>query len=167
MHCLVFGLLFDLKIFYSVYVVSQIYLCVLTHCRSATEASDTALSTDLQTPKEGGIKLPKWTLRTVACLVLSGQVFLRILQGKVHWRNTLEQLSLVGPRSLGVALLTAAFVGMVFTIQVLLSPTEFTRSKTESVWMDRITVYSLSCHAVDVPDTNRCDASPQLLFQLG
>ena len=29
-----------------------------------------------------------------------------------------EQLELVGPRSLGVALLTASFVGMVFTIQV-------------------------------------------------
>ena len=38
--------------------------------------------------------------------------------GKIHWRNTREQLSLVGPRSLGVALLTASFVGMVFTIQV-------------------------------------------------
>lgn len=33
-------------------------------------------------------------------------------------RNTIEQLKLVGPRSLGVALLTAGFVGMVFTIQV-------------------------------------------------
>ena len=35
----------------------------------------------------------------------------------MHRRNTLEQLKLVGPRSLGVALLTASFVGMVFTIQ--------------------------------------------------
>ena len=39
------------------------------------------------------------------------------LAGKVHVRNTIEQLKLVGPRSLGVALLTAGFVGMVFTIQ--------------------------------------------------
>lgn len=38
--------------------------------------------------------------------------------GKIHWRNTMEQLKLVGPSSLGVALLTAGFVGMVFTIQV-------------------------------------------------
>lgn len=38
--------------------------------------------------------------------------------GKIHVRNTVEQLKLVGPRSLGVALLTAGFVGMVFTIQV-------------------------------------------------
>jgi ABC-type transporter Mla maintaining outer membrane lipid asymmetry permease subunit MlaE len=37
--------------------------------------------------------------------------------GKIHWKNTAEQLKLVGPSSLGVALLTAAFVGMVFTIQ--------------------------------------------------
>ncbi len=38
--------------------------------------------------------------------------------GNVHWRNTMDQLKLVGPKSLGVALLTAGFVGMVFTIQV-------------------------------------------------
>lgn len=38
--------------------------------------------------------------------------------GKVHVKNTAEQLKLVGPRSLGVSLLTAGFVGMVFTIQV-------------------------------------------------
>lgn len=38
--------------------------------------------------------------------------------GKVHVRNTAEQMKLVGPRSLGVSLLTAGFVGMVFTIQV-------------------------------------------------
>lgn len=38
--------------------------------------------------------------------------------GKVHKRNTLEQLKLVGPNTVSVALLTAAFVGMVFTIQV-------------------------------------------------
>lgn len=41
--------------------------------------------------------------------------------GKVHVRNTAEQLKLVGPRSLGVSLLTAGFVGMVFTIQVCTS----------------------------------------------
>ena len=34
-------------------------------------------------------------------------------------RNTLDQLNLVGPGSLGVCLLTAAFVGMVFTIQFI------------------------------------------------
>lgn len=57
--------------------------------------------------------------RTVAALVLGGEAMVRILQGKVHWKNTVEQLSMVGPRSLGVCLLTAAFVGMVFTIQFI------------------------------------------------
>lgn len=38
--------------------------------------------------------------------------------GKIHRRNTLEQMSVVGPESLLVSLLTATFVGMVFTIQV-------------------------------------------------
>lgn len=50
--------------------------------------------------------------------MLGGQSFWRIARGKVHWKNTVDQLLLVGPRSLGVALLTASFVGMVFTIQV-------------------------------------------------
>ena len=52
-------------------------------------------------------------------LLLSG-LFLKSgagCAGKIHLRNTVEQLKLVGPRSLGVALLTAGFVGMVFTIQ--------------------------------------------------
>lgn len=42
-----------------------------------------------------------------------------LLAGKIHWKNTLDQLNMVGPRSLGVCLLTAAFVGMVFTIQFI------------------------------------------------
>lgn len=62
---------------------------------------------------------PKSLWRSMAALVLGGEVMVRILQGKVHWKNTLEQLNLVGPRSLGVCLLTAAFVGMVFTIQFI------------------------------------------------
>ncbi len=41
-----------------------------------------------------------------------------LLFGKIHRRNTLEQMVSVGPDSLLVALLTAATVGMVFTIQV-------------------------------------------------
>lgn len=42
-----------------------------------------------------------------------------VTAGKIHVRNSIEQLKLVGPRSMGVSLLTAGFVGMVFTIQVL------------------------------------------------
>ncbi|KAA6428736.1 MAG: TRIGALACTOSYLDIACYLGLYCEROL chloroplastic-like [Trebouxia sp. A1-2] len=62
-------------------------------------------------------KPPKYLWRTLAALLMGGQALVRILQGKVHKRNTLEQLKLVGPNTLSVALLTAAFVGMVFTIQ--------------------------------------------------
>lgn len=62
-------------------------------------------------------KAPRWLFRTVACIVLGGQVIARIFKGKIHLRNTRDQLQLVGPKSLGVALLTAGFVGMVFTIQ--------------------------------------------------
>lgn len=51
------------------------------------------------------------------------QVIIRSIRGRVHVRNTLQQLELVGPRSLGVSLLTASFVGMVFTIQAGTIPT--------------------------------------------
>jgi len=64
-------------------------------------------------------KPPRYVWRTLAALVLGGEVMVRILQGKIHIRNTMDQLNLVGPRSLGVCLLTAAFVGMVFTIQFI------------------------------------------------
>ena len=64
-------------------------------------------------------KPPRYAWRSLAALVLGGEVLVRILQGKVHFRNTIDQLNLVGPRSLGVCLLTAAFVGMVFTIQFI------------------------------------------------
>ena len=59
-----------------------------------------------------------WTRRLISALFLGGQVIVHLLQGKVHRRNTLEQMATVGPESLLIALLTAGFVGMVFTIQV-------------------------------------------------
>jgi len=56
--------------------------------------------------------------RALAALVLGGQCIVRCFKPhKVHWRNTFEQLQLVGPASVGVALLSSGFVGMVFTIQ--------------------------------------------------
>lgn len=67
-------------------------------------------------PLFGGADI--WFQRLVAAAFLGGQVFLHLLQGKIHRRNTLEQMSLVGPESASIALVTAAFVGMVFTIQV-------------------------------------------------
>jgi phospholipid/cholesterol/gamma-HCH transport system permease protein len=59
-----------------------------------------------------------WLQRSFAALFLTGQVVVHLLQGKINRRNTLEQMAIVGPDSLMIALITATFVGMVFTIQV-------------------------------------------------
>ncbi|XP_062185840.1 protein TRIGALACTOSYLDIACYLGLYCEROL 1, chloroplastic-like [Phragmites australis] len=67
---------------------------------------------------------PRAIWRGLSALLLAGQVFHRVLTGRVHRRNLLAQLRRVGPGSAGVALLTAAFVGMAFTIQFV---REFTR----------------------------------------
>lgn len=59
-----------------------------------------------------------WTQRLLAAILLGGQVLVHLLAGRIHRRNAFEQMSVVGPESLLIALVTAAFVGMVFTIQV-------------------------------------------------
>jgi phospholipid/cholesterol/gamma-HCH transport system permease protein len=59
-----------------------------------------------------------WSKRLLAAILLGGQVMTHLLLGKIHRRNTLEQMVSVGLDSLLIALLTAATVGMVFTIQV-------------------------------------------------
>lgn len=59
-----------------------------------------------------------WSQRLFAAILLGGQVVIHLLSGKIHRRNTLEQMAGVGPDSLIIALVTAGFVGMVFTIQV-------------------------------------------------
>ncbi|WP_420485247.1 MlaE family lipid ABC transporter permease subunit [Iningainema tapete] len=59
-----------------------------------------------------------WSQRLLTATFLCGQVVIHILQGKIHQRNTREQMAAVGPDSLFIALLTAIFVGAVFTIQV-------------------------------------------------
>lgn len=64
------------------------------------------------------IVLNTWVRRLIAAILLGGQVLVHVVLGKIHRRNTLEQMSIVGPESLLVVLLTATFVGMVFTIQV-------------------------------------------------
>lgn len=74
---------------------------------------------------------PKYLWRGLSAFILAGQVIVRILKGKVHPRNTLQQLERVAPKSVGVCLLTSAFVGMAFTIQFV---REFTRLRlTRSV----------------------------------
>ena len=45
-------------------------------------------------------------------------MIVHLIRGNIHRRNTLEQMVLVGPESLLIALVTATSVGMVFTIQV-------------------------------------------------
>lgn len=67
---------------------------------------------------------PTYLWRGLTVLVIAGQVIIRIFKGKVHWKNTLQQLERVGPKSVGVLFLTSAFVGMAFTIQFV---REFTR----------------------------------------
>ncbi|TAE52122.1 MAG: MlaE family lipid ABC transporter permease subunit [Nostocales cyanobacterium] len=62
--------------------------------------------------------LAKWIQRLLAAIFLGGQVLVHLMKGKINRRNTLEQLAAVGPDSLFIALLTAIFVGAVFTIQV-------------------------------------------------
>ncbi|MCX7594535.1 MAG: MlaE family lipid ABC transporter permease subunit [Fischerella sp.] len=62
--------------------------------------------------------LGTWGQRLLTAIFLGGQVIVHLLKGKIHRRNTLEQMAIVGPDSLFIALLTAVFVGAVFTIQV-------------------------------------------------
>lgn len=59
-----------------------------------------------------------WLERLLAGFFLAGQIIVHLLQGKIHRSNTKEQMAIVGPDSLVIALVTATFVGMVFTIQV-------------------------------------------------
>ncbi|MBD2165802.1 MlaE family lipid ABC transporter permease subunit [Calothrix sp. FACHB-156] len=62
--------------------------------------------------------LGAWGQRLLAAIFLGGQVLVHLLRIRIHWRNTKEQMAAVGPDSLFIALLTAIFVGAVFTIQV-------------------------------------------------
>ncbi|WP_008318538.1 MlaE family lipid ABC transporter permease subunit [Leptolyngbya sp. PCC 6406] len=62
--------------------------------------------------------LQRWSQRLLAAILLGGQVVIHLISRPIHRRNTLEQMAIVGPASLLIALLTATFVGMVFTIQV-------------------------------------------------
>ncbi|HEY9762483.1 MAG TPA: MlaE family lipid ABC transporter permease subunit [Trichocoleus sp.] len=62
--------------------------------------------------------LSQWSRRLLAAVFLTGQVVIHLISRPIHRRNTVEQMATVGPESLMIALVTAAFVGMVFTIQV-------------------------------------------------
>lgn len=62
--------------------------------------------------------LGRWFDRLGYAILLGGQVVFHLAQGKIHRRNVIDQMAAVGPESLTIALVTAIFVGMVFTIQV-------------------------------------------------
>lgn len=59
-----------------------------------------------------------WLQRLLSAIFLGGQVIIHVISRPIHRRNTIEQMSAVGPESLIIALVTALFVAMVFTIQV-------------------------------------------------
>jgi phospholipid/cholesterol/gamma-HCH transport system permease protein len=63
-------------------------------------------------------RLRTWSQRSLAATLLGGQVIVHLVQAKIHRRNTLEQLTAVGPESLLIILLTATTIGMVFTVEV-------------------------------------------------
>ncbi len=62
--------------------------------------------------------LGSWVQRSLSAVFLTGQALLHLLGGKIHRRNTLDQMVSVGPDSLTIAMITALFIGAVFTIQV-------------------------------------------------
>jgi len=68
-------------------------------------------------PKSARDSQNKWYERLLMTLFLAGQVFFRILKGKLCRRNLIEQMATVGFGSLNSVLLIAFFAGMIFTIQ--------------------------------------------------
>lgn len=67
----------------------------------------------------------RWVQRSYVTLFLGGQVLFRLLRGKIHLRNLLEEMAEVGPDSLTSVLLIAYFAGMIFTIQTARELTRF------------------------------------------
>jgi phospholipid/cholesterol/gamma-HCH transport system permease protein len=59
-----------------------------------------------------------WLQRLWAAVLLSGRVIFHLITGKVDRPNTIAQMMAVGPASLLITLITASFIGMVFTIQI-------------------------------------------------
>ncbi len=59
-----------------------------------------------------------WIQRSWAAVLLSGKAIFFLLTRKLDFSSSLEQMMAVGPASLLIALLTAAIIGMIFTIQV-------------------------------------------------
>ena len=58
-----------------------------------------------------------WIFRLGSALLLVGQVWLHLLQGKVCLRRTVEHMVTAGPAAISPVLLVNGFAGMIFTIQ--------------------------------------------------
>ncbi|MBW4562468.1 MAG: MlaE family lipid ABC transporter permease subunit [Mojavia pulchra JT2-VF2] len=58
-----------------------------------------------------------WIARCFAAMLLFGQIWLHLLQGKTYCRKILEHMVTAGPISLLPVLLVNGFAGMIFTIQ--------------------------------------------------
>ncbi|MDJ0694294.1 MlaE family lipid ABC transporter permease subunit [Mastigocoleus sp. MO_188.B34] len=58
-----------------------------------------------------------WIFRLGSALLLIGQVWLHLLQGKVCLRRTIEHMVTAGPAAISPVLLVNGFAGMIFTIQ--------------------------------------------------
>ncbi|MEB3179676.1 MAG: MlaE family lipid ABC transporter permease subunit [Nostocaceae cyanobacterium] len=69
-------------------------------------------------PKQNQQNLEQsWIVRFCAAVLLVGQVFLHLLQARLHHRRILEHMVTAGPASIGPVLLVNGFAGMIFTIQ--------------------------------------------------
>ena len=64
------------------------------------------------------IALIKWLQRVWAAVLLTGRTSFYLVTRPPDWGTTLEQMMEVGPASLTINLITAAVIGMIFTIQV-------------------------------------------------
>ncbi len=63
-------------------------------------------------------ELGSWLQRSWAAVLLLGRTLFCLLTRKIDVRNSIKQLMFVGPASLVIAMITAAVIGMIFTIQV-------------------------------------------------
>ena len=64
------------------------------------------------------LELESWLQRTGKGILLLGDTLFQLFSGRVDVRNTTLQMMSVGPASLPITLITAAVIGMIFTIQV-------------------------------------------------
>ncbi len=56
-------------------------------------------------------------LRCLSSVLLLGQIFLRLLQGKTYYRKVFAHMVTAGPGSIAPVIMVSSFAGMIFTIQ--------------------------------------------------